>query len=824
MTVSARPPMALDAGTRMSRRIVLILGSYAVLAGLLTLGGWVAGLPRLTDWLGTGIAMFVNTAVAATCAGAALILASGDGRWARRLSLGLGLVVLFIGGASLLEHVTGTAFGIDELLLKHPWGIKAAAAPGRMGPPAASCFSALGLALLLIRARLQVRRAIPIAGLLISTISLLSLIGYSFGAQPLFSLAAWTGIAFQTASILLALGIALMWSVPDLEPTRTLSQDSAAGVLARRILPAIAALCVALGLLTVRIQSGGLVDTATGTAVLVLAEIIFIGVLLWWTVGAVATRERQQRIAEEALRDSEARLSGLISSAMDAVIAVDSDQRIVLFNPAAEEMFKCASSEVLGQSLNRFIPRPVQQTHRQHIEDFARTGVTTRRMGALGALKGVRANGIEFPIEASISHLQSKGQQLFTVILRDITERKQAEADRERQLKTEHELRAEAEESNRLKDEFLAIVSHELRNPLNVMVGYSEILLQSDEVTQSTPLLRAADAIRRSARTQAQLVRDLMDLSRLRSGRIDVTTKTIPLFMTIENAVEMVRDAATEKGITLEVVRPDEAIVVEGDRVRLEQVVSNLLDNSVKFTPAGGRITVRVAKRGDEAEITVEDTGQGIEPLFLPHVFEPFRQGDTSINRTHGGLGIGLAVVRQLVEGHKGKVWAESAGAGAGATFHLSLPLSAKSLADSGAVSSMNSAAVVGDVAVLVVDDSPDTADMLSALLGMSGATVRAATSGEDGLRILADTRIDVVITDISMPGMDGFAFLRKLRDLPQGSDIPVLALTGLGRPEDIERAAAAGFHAHITKPVQIDALVQVLVKALKGRASRAAV
>ncbi len=919
-----------------ARRVVLVLGGYALGAGLLTLVGWFAGLPRLTDWLGSGISMFANTAVAAACAGAALILAGISSRWSQRLSGGLGAVVLLIGIATLAQHISGVSLGIDDLLVHPAWGSKAAVAPGRMGPPASTCFTLMGLALLLLHGSARTRRAAPVLGTLIGALSMLSLIGYFFGAQPLFSLAGWTGIAFQTASILFALGLALVGSVPEAEPVWTFSRNTAAGILARRSLPLIVALSVTLGWLRVRSQNSGLVDTAMGTATLVLTQIILFSLLLWWCVRAVANRERMQKQAEDALRESEgllsavmqqlpvglglmntsgqwivsnplmeklvpegipssvpqeisrwsafdsdhkpippenwpgqsalrgqtvhqtemlfidgdnrerwmrvsaaplrdnsddiigatcvvqdidaikraeealraseARLSGLINSAMDAVIAVDAEQRIVLFNPAAETMFKCAASDVVGQSLDHFIPVALQETDQKHVESLGNTGVPARRTGAIS---GIRSNGEEFPIEASISHLELSGQKLSTVILRDITERKLAEAERERRLQTEHELRAAAEEANNLKDKFLAIMSHELRNPLNVILGNSQLFLLSPEVKQSPHLLRMAEAIKRNALTQSRLIRDLLDLSRLRSGKISLNLEAVSLLTNVNNAVETVRADAQEKQIAIEVLLPHEPLFVEGDPVRLEQVVWNLLNNAVKFTPVGGKITLRLGKENNQATLIVEDTGQGIDDSFLPHVFELFRQGDASHSRAQTGMGIGLAVVHQLVDLHKGSISAYSRGPGAGATFTLKIPLIADPKMST--AHGHDPGASLDGFAILAVDDSEDTADMVVKLLEMSGAMVTAATSGEKALRILAEQEFDVVVSDIAMPGMDGFEFLQRLRQLPGRSDIPVLAVTGFGRPEDIERARSAGFHSCVTKPCEFETLMNVL-------------
>jgi two-component system CheB/CheR fusion protein len=519
---------------------------------------------------------------------------------------------------------------------------------------------------------------------------------------------------------------------------------------------------------------------------------------------------------EVALGESEARLAGLIDSAMDAVIAVDAEQRIVLFNPAAERMFGCAASDVLGTSVDRFIPTSLRGKHRQHVENFGRTGATSRRMGALGALSGVRATGEEFPIEASISHLSVAGQKLFTVILRDITERKLAEAERERLLRTEQELRFAAEEANRLKDEFLAIMSHELRNPLNVILGYSELFLLSEEIKRSPQLLQMGQAVKRNALTQSRLIRDLLDLSRLRSGKISLNCETVSLLTAVNNAVETVRSDADAKQITIEVLVPDETPFVDGDPVRLEQIVWNLLNNSVKFTPVGGRIKLQLTTEHDQVRLRVEDTGQGIDPEFLPHVFELFRQADASTSRAQSGMGIGLAIVQQLVDLHKGTISAFSGGKNKGAAFTLKLPLSLKPKAPLTPLLALTT--TLEKISVLVVDDSEDTTEMLTHLLKMSGAVVTGTTSAEEGLRIVAQEEFDVVLSDISMPGMDGFEFLRKLRRLPGRSEVPVLALTGFGRPEDIERAKAEGFYSHVTKPFELEALITVLQKLPKRR------
>jgi PAS domain S-box-containing protein len=401
----------------------------------------------------------------------------------------------------------------------------------------------------------------------------------------------------------------------------------------------------------------------------------------------------------------------------------------------------------------------------------------------------------------------------------DVTDRKQVEQEREGLLKSEQDLRVQAEEANRLKDEFLAIMSHELRNPLNVVLGYSELLMRNKETAESPQLQRIAEVIKRNAVAQAKLIGDLLDLSRLRSGKLKLNREIVSMMVSVTNAIETVRADAEVKQIAIEVVVPNDGLFVDGDRVRLEQIVWNLLNNSVKFTPAGGRITVRLAKQNGQVFLTVEDTGKGIDATFLPHIFELFRQADGTTSRAEAGMGIGLAVAQQLVNLHEGSITATSPGTGRGASFTVTLPLSLEPRpTDTRVLGLMTS---LREISVLVVDDSEDTTEMLTQLLKISGAKVESATSGDEALRIVAEKEFDVVLSDISMPGMDGFEFLRQLRQIPGKANLPVLALTGFGRPEDTERACAAGFFSHLTKPFDLEALLEILNDLRRGKVTR---
>ena len=394
----------------------------------------------------------------------------------------------------------------------------------------------------------------------------------------------------------------------------------------------------------------------------------------------------------------------------------------------------------------------------------------------------------------------------------DYLERKRVEEEREQLLSREHGLRQTAEEANRLKDEFLAIMSHELRNPLNVILGYAELLLRMDEIKSSANLRHMADAVKRNAVAQSKLIRDLLDLSRLRSGKLELNLETVSPVKSIENAIETVYADATSKEITIEVTAPDDLMFVKADPVRLEQIIWNLLNNSVKFTPNGGRIELRLEEDRHNIVLKVTDNGQGIDPSFLPHIFEIFRQADSGTNRVQAGMGIGLAVVQQLVKLHGGSVTAHSEGARKGATFTIRLPRSVQVKSTSAPVGELSGTTLQG-MTVLVVDDSEDTTEMVRHLLEISGATVSVATSGFDALKLASEKEFDVVLSDISMPEMDGFEFLGKLRQLPGKENMPAIALTGFGRPEDVQRASREGFFAHLTKPFDIQTLASLLKK-----------
>jgi PAS domain S-box-containing protein len=382
--------------------------------------------------------------------------------------------------------------------------------------------------------------------------------------------------------------------------------------------------------------------------------------------------------------------------------------------------------------------------------------------------------------------------------------------------------RASAEEASRLKDEFLANVSHELRTPLNAILGWATMLTNRPFDQESAA--HALEVIGRNARAQAQIIEDLLDVSRIITGKLRLDVRPLDPASFIEAAIESVRPAAEAKGVRLQKVLDTGVNSVSGDPARLQQVVWNLLSNAIKFTPRGGRVQVRLERVASQIEIAVSDSGEGISPEFLPYVFDRFRQAGSSSTRTHGGLGLGLAIVRHLVEMHGGTVRAASEGRGKGATFTVKLPLiplhHREGAAERLQPRATDSPPVVTEcperldgLRVLVVDDEPDTCEMLKVLLSRCGAEVVAVTSAAEALTEIERSRFDILVSDIGMPNVDGYELIRRVRGLgPQhGGSIPAIALTAYARPEDRLRALRAGYQTHVAKPVEPSELVVVI-------------
>ena len=423
---------------------------------------------------------------------------------------------------------------------------------------------------------------------------------------------------------------------------------------------------------------------------------------------------------------------------------------------------------------------------------------------------------LETRVTERTGELQKSNERLQA----EIAERLRAEAEREALLAREKVLRAEAEELSRLKDEFLATMSHELRTPLNAIFGWITLLRtrRLDEATQE----RALETIERNARAQKRLIEDLLDVSRIVTGKVALELVTVDPRRVVEAALETMHPAAQAKGLKIVPLLDIGAGTVRGDFARLQQIVCNLLSNAIKFTDTGGHVEVCLARRNGEVEISIADSGQGIKPEFLPLVFDRFRQEDGSISRRHGGLGLGLAIVRHLVELHAGSVDAQSAGEGKGARFIVRLPVREANLISRVAEAPTNgivTAAMLMGVRLLVVDDDPGARELISGMLEGFGAQVSVAESGQAALGLLFAQRPDVLIADLGMPGMDGYALIEQVRALDPdfGGLTPAVAVTAYASPQDRLRALQAGYQNHVAKPVEAEELA-IVIASLAGR------
>jgi PAS domain S-box-containing protein len=518
-------------------------------------------------------------------------------------------------------------------------------------------------------------------------------------------------------------------------------------------------------------------------------------------------------VLSERLDDISARhLAKVVESSDDAIVSKDLNSIIISWNRAAERMFGYTAAEMIGKSIRTIIPAD-RQSEEDDVLSRIRKGESVTHFETIRQHK----DGSLVPISLTVSPIYDDGGKVIgaSKIARDISERVALEKAAEKVALENARLYEEAQDANRVKDDFLAVLSHELRTPLNAIVGYSRLMrgqmLPPDQVG------RAIETLERNARWLTQIVDDVLDVSRIVSGKIRLDVQAVELGSIVDNAIATVQPAADAKNVRLQSLIDPRVGPVSGDPDRLQQVVWNLLANAVKFTPKGGRVQVRLERVNSHIEIVVSDTGIGISKEFLPHVFDRFRQADSGSTRKAGGLGLGLSIVRHLVEMHGGRVQAESEGVDKGASFTVSLPMmivqpsSQKGehpLADRR--NPLEKLADLGGIKVLAVDDDADALGLLRDVLQASGAAVTTASSAATAMEELARFIPDVIVADIGMPDVDGFELIREIRASadPRVRDIPAAALTAFARSEDRTKALQTGFEMHLAKPVDPGELV----------------
>jgi signal transduction histidine kinase/CheY-like chemotaxis protein len=505
------------------------------------------------------------------------------------------------------------------------------------------------------------------------------------------------------------------------------------------------------------------------------------------------------------------------------------DRTVLFWNCCLEEWTKIPKNKILGSSIYEYFPHLNQPRYASRLEQIFEGGPPTIFSSQLHKyVIPVPLPQDKYRIQhttvTAVPALDGNGfYALFSIQdVTDLTFRVQEYKNlRDRALAVAEErqkAKEAAETANRIKDEFLAIVSHELRSPLNPILGWAKLLRK--RTLSEAVSLQALETIERNAELQVQLIDDLLDISRILRGKLSLNLESVNLADTIETALETVRLAAQAKSIQINLNLDNKIGEVKGDSGRLQQVIWNLLTNAVKFTPSGGQVAVYLKQIDSQVQIQVQDTGKGISPEFLPYVFESFRQADSSITRRSGGLGLGLAIVRQLVELHGGRVWAESLGEEQGATFTVCLPaqpyqnLTNKDTKpyDNSYLSSIVVAPLEG-IKLVVVDDDVDTREFLAFFLEQQGAIVTTASSAHEALTVMAKSPPDLLLSDLGMPDVDGYALIRKVRSLSpdQGGLIPAIALTAYAAETTQQKVFAAGFQLHLAKPVDPTKLVAAI-------------
>ena len=515
------------------------------------------------------------------------------------------------------------------------------------------------------------------------------------------------------------------------------------------------------------------------------------------------------RRAEDALRESEAKFKAVFEQALNGIALLSHDMIFLEVNPAMCATFGRDRANVVGKHISAFNAGGSERRVEEITAALAATGAWR------GTLPVLHADGRHVELDWSVSIHSGPGIRL--AITTDVTDRREIEAERERLLASETAARAEAERANQVKDDFLAALSHELRTPLNAIVGWSQLLKQ--RVIGGDPdVVSGVNAIERNARVQAQLIADLLDVSRVASGKLQIERQWFDPAEEIAAAIENVQPAARARDIAVDVTLEGHREPLLWDPARFQQVVWNLLDNAVKFSPEGGRVAVRLLQTEAVLELTVADQGPGISRDFLPHVFEPFRQEHAGTKRGHGGLGLGLAIVRHLVEAHDGRITATSPGDQQGSTFTVRLPRQERHREPAPAAP-VPAAPLpnLDGVRVLVVEDDFDARILIRRMLEEAGAQVTDTSDVDAAIECIDAVRPDVVVSDIALPHQDGYDLIRRIRERYRADVLPAIALTAFAREEDRSKALDAGYQSHLSKPVDPRQLVTVAAGLVQG-------
>jgi PAS domain S-box-containing protein len=771
------------------RLISKLFASAAVMIGVTTLIGWLFGLERLTDWSGIGITMFPNTAVCTFLAGLA-ILATPYSNSAKvffvvRLTA---LIIAFVGGATVFEHLTGYNLGIDTFLIERNWGARVAMAPLRMGPPASISILLLGTAIF-ASTFYRTRVIAVIIGTLTLLISCVSLIGFLYGIDHLFGIARYTAIALSTSLSIAFLSLSLLASINEHGMTGALCRNDPGGSIFRRLALPIVVLPLILGWLRLYGERLGLYEASFGTALRTLIEIVLFFTLLWWASKGTSKEAAAARLSDKALKDSENLFKALTSLAPVGIFQTDEKGNCTFVNKCWQDFSGLTLNEAKGLGWIKALHPDDKERVSKEWQKATETGSTFiseyRFRSPSGRITWLSGNGVPL-----ILNNMTAG---YIGTITDITARKEAEEA----LIT----------ADKRKDEFLATLAHELRNPLAPLRHALELMKR--HIPENGMFSETRILMERQVNHLVRLVDDLLDVARITRNKLHLRKDTVELAPIIHQAVESFRPSIDEMKQDLEIKMPTSPFYLEGDPARLTQIFGNLIHNASKFSPVGSCISIIVEKENESIKVTIRDQGSGINAEMLPKVFEMFAQVNRSLEHNYGGLGIGLALVKRLVEMHDGYIEAKSRGLGKGSEFVIKFPIS-KSIP----------AALYKDVElfsplsgrkVLVVDDNIDSAKLLTLLLEFDHNIVAIAHDGEEALKMADEFNPDIVILDIGLPKLNGYDVCREMRRNPRCCNKTIIALTGWGQEDDRRRSKEAGFDGHLTKPVEYEALLNLL-------------
>jgi PAS domain S-box-containing protein len=781
--------------------------------------GWAVDSPALEGATFGGLTASTGAAAGLVLGGCSLCLLvpALAPAWRRRTGVMLAAVVM-LGGA--LTIVSLAERHLRQAVVAGPPGSTDSGRPDPMGPPAAVGLVLCGTGLLLAGTRrrrlVTTREYLAFAAALVAVVPILAIV---YGVRP-FSVLGYTDTAFPAAVGLLLLALGILFSRPHAGLMRLVCGDDPGGVLLRRTLPAAAALAVLLGWLTLRAERTDVFDGALATGMLVAGFIVLCSILL--VASAIVVRREAEAMgqAKDQLRRSEQVLAEAGEMAHLGAWWID------LENPEdlnanrlqwSDEVYRIFGYEPGGiEATNALFFEHVHPDDRGRITAAVARAMAERAPYSLEH-RIVRPDGTERIVHEHAQIVCDERGQPRRIVgaVQDITERKRMELELTAARLAAEGAKAQAEEASRAKDRFLAVLSHELRTPLTpVLAGVA--LVQQD--ARLPPAMRQRlELIRRNVELEARLIDDLLDLTRIARGKVDLDRRRIELGTIIERAVEVCRPDIEARGLHFEVDHGPGGHVIEADAGRLQQVFWNILKNAVKFTPHGGRVALRCRRDDDQVVVEVSDSGIGIAPEAFVHIFDAFAQADRTIARQFGGLGLGLAISRALVEMHGGSIAAHSSGPGQGATFTIRLPLVA------GAAPGMPTDAPcrgVGErqrrpLRVLLVEDHGDAVTTLVDIFELHGHQVETAGDVATALAIAARGDFDVLVSDLGLPDGSGLDLVHALRS--RGDRLPALALSGYGQETDLQRSRAAGFHAHLVKPVDPAHLLETMETVASG-------